>query len=97
MRRRILTSLLAAVLLFGSATVQTEAKEEGCKHGLTGLRITSSTVTGGYHHSYTGPDGITKGCTVNKGTYTYVAICLDCGAEAGSGVGTFEDHSTNHN
>lgn len=97
MKRRFLTSLLAAVLLFGCATVQAEAKDEGCKHGLTALRITSRTVTGGYDHTYTGPGGITKVCTVKTGTYTYVEICVDCGADAGSGSGTFADHSTNHN
>ncbi len=96
MRKNFLPALLTVVLLFCCVTVQAEAKEEGCKHGLTGLRITSRTITGGYDHTYTGSDGTTKVCTVNTGTYTYVEVCIDCGAQVGSGDGTFSDHSTNH-
>ncbi len=96
MKKKILTSLLAVGLLFCCFTAQVEAEEGTCSH-VTRRLETSRTVTEGYNHTYTAPGGITKGCVVTKGTFTYVEVCVNCDAQLGSGSGTFEDHSTNHN
>ena len=92
-RKSILAFLLAVELMFAIVPLQAEAASS-CKHKSQEVQITK-TPTGGYNHSYTGSDGITKGCGVTVGTYTARYTCLDCG-NVGTSTGTYEDHDTNH-
>lgn len=96
--KRIVASVLAVGLML--ANVPMEAQAAGCTgntHDGVPRRISySEWATGaGYQHSYTGHDGITRGCGVTIMAYTATYQCSSCG-ESWVDSDTFERHDTNH-
>ena len=97
MGKKILASFFAVGLLFSCVSAQVNAQQEICLHQNQEIVITSTTVVGGYHHTYIAPGGTTKECAVTVVRYNYDSTCKICGA-VGSGSGTQENHSSpNHN
>lgn len=89
-----MVSLLATVLMLVSVPAQAWAEEE-CEHSVRKLLSKDESTVGGYQHSYTGHDGMTRGCGVTIISFNNRYECLVCGSEIVAN-GTYEVHETNH-
>lgn len=79
MKRMILVTLCAVMLFVAGTPVTARAACSGGSHSYQETGEYWEPTGQGYEHSYTGFDGITRGCSVNIMRKVRVECCVVCG------------------